>query len=285
MKPFIAKPRRIRSTPAWQATLLGLFLFILPGFAGAETLVFIQGFLGDGEGWRDSGITRALQRAGWQDAGHLRLAGSEVHRDSAPESTIRRYYTIDLPTYARLSKQAQALDQYINYVRKQHPGSALVLVGHSAGGVLARLYMVQHSTEAFAALITIASPHLGIGSTDLGLEMGARMLAWMTRLIGDDTLDLGWGLLRDLKKQASRNLLGWLNHQPHPQALYISIVHQTGQRYNNLADLLVPAWSQDMNRVYALHGLAATTLIRGGHELRPADGRLLVRILERLRRV
>jgi hypothetical protein len=52
-----------------------------------------------------------------------------------------------------------------------------------------------------------------------------------------------------------------------------------------LADLLVPAWSQDMNYVYALHGLAATTLIRGSHELRTADGRLLVRILERLRHV
>jgi len=157
---------------------------------------------------------------------------------------------------------------------------------HSAGGVLARLYMVQHEAQAFAALITIATPHLGAPIADSGLAAGERALSWMATLIGTDALDYSWGLFRDLEMERPHNFLGWLNHQPHPPAIYTSIVHEPRAPYvRSLSDWLVPAWSQDMNDVYALHGRTDTIVVSADHGLCAADGRLLIRILERLRHV
>jgi triacylglycerol lipase len=181
--------------------------------------------------------------------------------------------------------QARALDRYIDYVRKQHPHSGLVLVGHSAGGVLARLYMVQHDEDAFAALITIASPHLGSRSAEVGIEIGERARGWMAHLFGREMLDLRWGLIRDLRIERPHNLLGWLNHQPHPPALYTAIVRESRGHDDPPGNLLVPAWSQDMNHVYALHGEARTVRVPRGHGLSAEDGRLLARLLEQLRHV
>jgi triacylglycerol lipase len=286
---MLAAMMNIHSPALMRASVRAIWLavaFVLsPSLAGAETLVLIQGFLGDGDGWRGSGVTHALEQAGWRDAGHLSLARGMVRSNQPPEPAIRRYYTIDLVTYAPLTTQARMLDRYIDFVREQHPYSALVLAGHSAGGVLARLYMVQHDEDAFAALVTIASPHLGTRSAGLGVAASERMLAWMADLFGAETLDFHWRLFRDLDIERPDNLLGWLNYQPHPPALYTSIVRQADDHYDGFGNLLVPAWSQDMNHVFALRGRARTVTVPGGHGLRAADGHLLVKILGQLQRV
>jgi triacylglycerol lipase len=269
----------------WKVLLLAVALFLSPGLAVAETLVLIQGFLGDGDDWRDSGITRVLNQAGWRNAGHLSLTANGVRSSRPPEPALRRYYTLDLLSYAPLLTQAQVLDRYIDFVREQHPYSALVLAGHSAGGVLARLYMVQHYRQSFAALVTIASPHLGTHSAELGGTFAEGAFGWLADLVGEETLDFHWGLIRDLRIERLDNLLGWLNHQSHPPAIYTSIVRQPDGHLVDLGNLLVPTWSQDMNHVYALHGRARTVRVAGGHGLRTSDGRLLVRILEQLRHV
>jgi triacylglycerol lipase len=272
--------------PGWQAIWLSIALILSPGLAAAETLMLIQGFLANGEGWRDSGVTHILTQAGWQDAGELSLAQESVRSDQPPTPALRRFYTVDLPTYTPLMVQAQRLGRYIDFVRERHPYSALILAGHSAGGVLARLYMVQHKAQPFAALITVASPHLGTPIADLGLAAGERALSWMATLIGKDALDYSWGLFRDLEVERPHNFLGWLNHQPYPPAIYTSIVHEPRAPYiRSLSDWLVPAWSQDMNDVYALHGRTDTVVVSADHGLCASDGRLLVRILERLRHV
>jgi triacylglycerol lipase len=272
--------------PGWQAIWLSIALILSPGLAAAETLMLIQGFLANGEGWRDSGVTHILTQAGWQDAGELSLAQESVRSDQPPTPALRRFYTVDLPTYTPLMVQAQRLGRYIDFVRERHPYSALILAGHSAGGVLARLYMVQHKAQPFAALITVASPHLGTPIADLGLAAGERALSWMATLIGKDALDYSWGLFRDLEVERPHNFLGWLNHQPYPPAIYTSIVHEPRALYiRSLSDWLVPAWSQDMNDVYALHGRTDTVVVSADHGLCAADGRWLVRILERLRHV
>ncbi|HKF96063.1 MAG TPA: alpha/beta fold hydrolase, partial [Gammaproteobacteria bacterium] len=245
--------------PGWQAIWLSIALILSPGLAAAETLMLIHGFLANGEGWRDSGVTHILTQAGWQDAGELSLAQESVRSDQPPTPALRRFYTVDLPTYTPLMVQAQRLGRYIDFVRERHPYSALILAGHSAGGVLARLYMVQHKAQPFAALITVASPHLGTPIADLGLAAGEQALSWMATLIGKDALDYSWGLFRDLEVERPHNFLGWLNHQPYPPAIYTSIVHEPRAPYiRSLSDWLVPAWSQDMNDVYALHGRTDT---------------------------
>jgi pimeloyl-ACP methyl ester carboxylesterase len=268
----------------WRTFGTALVLLVLSGATSAETLILIQGLLGNTDRWRDSGVTLALEQAGWYDAGRLSIADGGVRANGSEGSSPKRFYTIDLPTFAPLLVQAETLDSYVSYLRRRYPHSGLVLAGHSAGGVLARLYMVQHHDEPFAALITIASPHLGSRSAELGAEIGERTLGWMADLFGRKTLEFHWGLVRDLRVERPYNLLGWLNHQPHPRALYVSIVRKSDAGKDPAGNLLVPAWSQDMNQVFALHGRVRTIAVDAGHGLRAADGRLLARILGWLRR-
>lgn len=252
--------------------------------ASAETLVLIQGYLGGSENWRDSGITATLGKGGVVNGGHLHLGRYGIDNKTAGGRGARRYFTLDLPTKAPLVLQSKHLARYLAYLRSKYPDSALILVGHSAGGVLARLYMVQHPKTAVAALVTIASPHRGTESAELGLMAGQTPLGWMGSMLGIDTLNHSQGLYHDLMRENPNNLLGWLNYQRHPEALYVSIVRSEDDETFGLGDLIVPAWSQDMSQVFALRGRARTITMQGSHGLRAEDGRLLLRILNSLNR-
>ena len=85
-------------------------LLVLAGAASspwAETLVLIPGYLGDGDGWRDSGVTQVLQRHGWADAGSLAVRQGWVQaRDLRPHGR-RRFYTLSLDSEAPLLYQEQ----------------------------------------------------------------------------------------------------------------------------------------------------------------------------------
>ena len=85
-------------------------------------------------------------------------------------------------------------------------------------------------------------------------------------------------MLVDLLPAESGNLLAWMNMQPHPDIAYYSVIRQLP---NVAGDSIVPAYSQDMNNVPALHGRSQTLLVPAGHGLAPQDGTLLAGILAR----
>ena len=47
----------------------------------------------------------------------------------------------------------------------------------------------------------------------------------------------------------------------------------------NFVDLVIPAWSKDMNQVAALSSRSSKILTQGGHGLTKQDGELLLMIL------
>jgi triacylglycerol lipase len=252
-------------------SLLLIFLLSLPAYAG-QTLVLIHGYLSDGSSWRPTGIVPVLQRAGWQDAGHL-FPNGPLPGQVPPSPTQRYLYTVTLPSEAPLVVQAQWLDFYLRTLQAKHPDNSLILVGHSAGGVVARLVMVV-SGIPIAGLITIASPHLGTDKAEWGSRLSHSPLGWITPFLGLETLNRSKQLYRDLSRETPANLLFWLNRRPHPKAFYVSIVRVGGDDW-------VPVYSQDMNDVVALRGLAMTVKTVGTHSLRPADGPLLASLLNK----
>ena len=258
-------------------------LLALAGLTAAlrgETLVLIPGYLGDGDDWRDSGFARVLQDQGWADAGSLGVRRGWVQiRGGGPDGG-RRFYTLSLESEAPLRYQERQLSAMMELLQRRNPGESLILVGHSAGGVLGRLYMVRHPDAPVSALISIASPHLGTDSAELGLMAGQSPLRWIASLLGAETLNRSQGLYFDLAREYPGNLLFWLNRQSHPEARYVSVV-----RSSNLplfGDMVVPAESQDMNHVYALYGRAVRLESGGSHGLDQEDGELLMHILRRL---
>ncbi len=240
----------------------------------------IQGYHADSGAWRTAGITQALGHLGWSDGGRLRLRAIGTPL-SPPGRGSMRYYTLELDSQAPLLYQVRQLQGHMQRVLRRHKGETVILLGHSAGGVLGRLYMVQHPKAGVSALITIASPHLGTESAELGLTVGRSPLGWIGRMLGSETLQRSVQLYADLVPEKPGTLLFWLNRQPHPEARYISVVRD-GRR-SLIGDLVVPEWSQDMNNVYALRGRAVTIPTGGNHGLEDEDGGLIARILRRLR--
>ena len=261
----------------WMRIPLLISLLLIALAAEAETIVLIQGYQAKGDNWRNSGITAELTRAGWADGGHMR-------NGTVPADPVSpHFYTVDLTTEAQLLRQLEELSSHLQRITEGREGETLILVGHSAGGVLGRLYMVKHPGSDVAALITFSSPHLGTESAEMGMMLGQSPMGMLSGLLGEenDLLGRSQGLFFDLVRERPGSLLFWLNRQPHPQARYISVVRD--ERLSWFGDMVVPVWSQDMNQVYSLRGRAVTIPTSGGHGLTEEDGKLLVRILRRLR--
>ncbi len=66
--------------------------------------------------------------------------------------------------------QAYQLRQILQAINQTNPGEPVVLVGHSAGGVVARAALVRGGAKNVKALITIASPHLGTYRAEQALD-------------------------------------------------------------------------------------------------------------------
>lgn len=259
--------------------LAALLLGISTG-APADVLALVHGYLGDAAGWRSSGVLGALERAGWRNAGALRYRpGGAIKTGRVSRESQRVVYTLDLPSEAPLLYQADALKALLDRVYPSGRKDKLIIVGHSAGGVVARLFMVRYSQPKVYALITIASPHLGTDTAELGLMTSLSPLGFFAPFFGADTLNKSRGLYADLTRERRGTVLYWLNHQPHPNAHYISVVRSSQTLFG---DMVVPTYSQDMNHVYALRGKAESVISSEGHGLERSDGTLLVRLLRKL---
>lgn len=253
----------------------GLIFVILGLFANsafADTLILVQGYRGDAGSWRGTGIARVLQLSGWQDAGHFSARAGRVVRWGPDQKNQNRFYTIDLPTEAPVSVQTKILAGYLTQVAALHKGEAIHLVGHSAGGVVARATMVGYPALKIKTLITIASPHRGTGAAETGLQVANSPLGWFTPMVGAGTINRSQGLYRQLVRERPGTYLGWLNRQKHPDARYVSIIRANGGD-------LVPVWSQDLNGVAALAGKAETYPVSGRHQLNRYDGLTILNIL------
>lgn len=252
----------------------------LPGAANADTLVLVQGYLGTAGSWRASGIVPILHQRGWTDAGHLYVGpnGRLVSTVAAPQST-NRLYTLDLPTEAPIAVQAQVLSANVAEIASRHPGEKIAVAAHSAGGVVARYEMVTNPKTQIGTLVTIASPHLGTSTAEVGSMIGNSPLSWVAPFFGASTINRSQVLYRDLWRDGPYTMLGWLNRQPHPKARYVSVIRSADVRAPYAGDSVVAGWSQDMNVVPALAGRAERFVSPGDHGLRTDDGLLIADLL------
>jgi pimeloyl-ACP methyl ester carboxylesterase len=257
-------------------TALFLGLFVIS--AKADVVVLVHGYLGSAASWGFSGISGMLQQTGWQPAGVMTPHGLAP----MPGATAQhKFYTVELPSLEPIALQAGILRDMLIYVTERHPQEALILVGHSAGGVVARLTLVQGRVPHAKALITIASPHLGtlraveaLDKTDDPFPISTFKSFFAGELY--DVVRNSWGVLLDLTPEQPGNLLFWLNRQPHPEINYLSVIRSGPV---GMGDELAPAYSQDMNNVIALRGKVETRQTPLSHILHPMDGQILAEIL------
>ena len=270
--------------------IIGLLALLLSQPLRADILLLVHGYASDAQTWEYSGINHELQVHGWPRAGILTATGPHgvpYVVGVAPEST-NMSFSVNLPAEAPLLVQADYLRAVLGGIRQHHPADRLILVGHSAGGVVARLIVLGDNPYKVDELITIASPHLGTVRAAQGLDVVDSKpffcpgpgIDFLKNVFGGssyDYLKYSRGVLIDLLPAESGTVLTWLNQQPHPDISYTSVIRKTPFAFG---DEIVPAYSQDMNNVPALRGRVKVLFTSAGHSLSPQDGILLAGILD-----
>lgn len=278
--------------------LFGLSLAFTAWESRADVLLLAHGYLSDASTWEASGVAQTLDRNQWRRTGVLVTGPMGVRVLSAPEQGGRtvplvantatpknKLFLAELPSTAPLGIQADHLQAMLWFLGKHYPKEKIILVGHSVGGVVARLVLVRSKMPSVTALITIASPHQGTPLAEDALE--ATSDSWPVEVFKDffggsqyQVLKYSRGLYIDIVRPWPGSLLFWLNGQPHPRIKYISIVRS--KPFILWGDRLVPGTSQDMNNLPALAGQSTRYVMASGHALHPGDGTLLVKILKDL---
>jgi len=260
-------------------TSLVIFLIaLMPLNSSADTLLLLHGYLSSSYEWHRSGVVPELDDAGWRDSGVLSINDEDRVLASKEKSRFtRRVYSLELSSEQSIDYQTKQLDQYLEYVRHWHPDEQIILVGHSAGGVVARAAMVKNPNPDLIALVTIASPHLGTKYAEVAQSISENLLVWVYGLPGMNKLYRSQGLFFDLIPNRTDNLIAWLNVQEHPPARYYSIVRE--ETNDAVQDFIVPAKSQDMNEVYALRGRCETYTLKSVHSMSTKDAQIINAIL------
>lgn len=267
--------------------LLPLML-LLSETSHAEVAVLLHGLLNNSSSWERSGAVDALEQMGWERAGRAQVGGPTgvlISRPPEKSRGNRILYLADVPTLIPLEQQSELLEQILTTLSRNHPGEAIYLIGHSAGGVVSRMAVIRNNVPELQALITIAAPHLGSPYANLAYDLAT--LPYPFRLVPKlmahekyKVLRKSRPMIKGLTLARPGTLLHWLNRQPHPEIGYYSVIRR--QPPSKSRDALVPFWSQDMNNIAALEGQSTTIPVLAPHRITAGDGYLLGSLLNRI---
>lgn len=254
----------------------------------ADIVLEIHGYKGSVMSWERSGVNTVLDNFGWKRAFVL-LAGpaglipmQQKHNKDAEKLIVNFQLNTELP----LIQQANAFTAALRWVNDRFPGESIIIVGHSLGGVVARLSLVRDGAPGVVALVTIASPHFGTALAYRGLDEvdDPFPINWLKELLAGESYDVlnrSRHMLRDILPALPGRLLYWLNSRVHPDIEYFSIVRS--RRDGSLGDEIVPGYSQDMRNIPAIKDKTVRLIEGFQHALGPLDGYELVNIFEQLR--
>lgn len=151
------------------AFMLALFMVLWPrrpqerivNRRAPSPILFVHGIGGSAQTWNEAGLTSYLRSRELEYGGVVRIYnGGAAAMNTAPDAD---FFLVEIsPSFQSLERWEESLATAITAVRKETGASQVVLVGHSAGGLAARKYLVDHPDDhGVAKLVTIASPHRG----------------------------------------------------------------------------------------------------------------------------
>ena len=264
----------------WMGRMLMLAgLLVMAPALWAKTVVLIHG-LASGPGvWYKEKVIQPLLANGWADGGVLPMVPNYMATKQAPNVV----YTVKLPWWAPLEVQTRLLDGVLKrlYAERKEP---VILVGHSTGGIVARLYSLapEQVRVPVAGIVTIASPNRGTPFAKMAWHMLKSPIGKMMKEMDDKSERLY--LARRLLWQIStdeHNPVEWMKYARHPEGVkYVSLVHTRKMDFKR-GDfgLIVPPKYQDLRRVPALSGRAQSYPVPAGHKLSAKDGGVLAQVL------
>lgn len=92
--------------------------------------------------------------------------------------------TVNLePIFGDIDHYADVVHRAVERLRADTGAARVTLVGHSMGGLAARVYLRKHGDSRVARIVTLASPHHGTIFGRLGHSRNARQMAKASRFI------------------------------------------------------------------------------------------------------
>ncbi len=226
----------------------------------AYPILLIHGLGSSSDIWTDRELVRYFEDRGLTYGGVLkRRSDGDMSVVRSGKSGSADFFAIEISDKdASLRLWARDVDAAIDAILRATGAPRVVLVGHSAGGVAARLHVVdQGEGHRTARLVTIASPHRGselatiallprqleelAATTEGVLGTGYAALASTARTLLSNIgpIDLEAPLLRDLAPEEYSDLLRDLNQRSHPTSLdYACVVTIGRQEIDSLTSLL-----------------------------------------------
>jgi len=243
--------------------------------AKADILLLVHGFQSDMLTWQRAGIITVLEQHGWHKTDYLIASPNGIVPMHTPEKIPdKKIVSLQLPSDIQLRVQANMFTAALHHLADVYPNEKVIVVGHSLGGLTARLSLVKNGVFQVKALITIASPHLGTDLALIGMqELDDNFMSrWFKRMFSGgryQMLENSAPVIYDILPERPGNMLYALNRQPHPDIPYFSIVrsYPNGQ----LGDQIVPGYSQDMHSVAAIRQRSTRILQGSRHDLTQQD--------------
>jgi pimeloyl-ACP methyl ester carboxylesterase len=239
-------------------------------------ILLIHGLSGSADTWTDSGYVEYLEGLGLGYGGVVRAErGRPVAiREGrvAPEEGEMFVFEVS-DSWASLELWQEELREVVVEVTRRTGLPRVVLVGHSAGGVAARRYLVEHPKDhRVARLVTISSPH---GGSELAvaaelqrsvgrLPLGRAATDVLERWEREHDLRPDSPLLRELLPPEDGNYLDRLNRSPHPTDVDYACVIATGTEVGADWKRLQMAFARTRNgeKAESLGELVATRVMR-----------------------
>ena len=269
--------------------VISLFAVLMVSLAAkADVLVLVHGWAADANTWVRSGVQAGLTQKGWREGGVILSTPAGIRTQlSHPLKAERILIRSWLPAEAPMMIQARFLMAQLQFIKNKYPNQKIIIAAHSAGGVVARIVLVNPEAPKVNMLITIATPNLGTHRAMDALDITDAKpffcpgpgIDFIKTVVGGSQyqyLKDSRAALVDLMPAGYSRLLTWLNQQPHPDIAYHAIIKQE----RGPGDEVVPAFSQDLNRVAVLKGKARVHLVSSPHGLNPGDALLIDNILK-----
>ncbi len=233
-------------------------------------ILFVHGLGSAPTAWETDGTIAYFERRGLRYGGIVR--GTQIRRPISESPPGQDLFTVGFTDpFGNLEVWAQELAAAIGSVRQLTGAEKVILVCHSAGGIAARRFLVDHPLDhTVHRLVTIATPHTGTELARLVSLKHAIMSrpelalfrSRMERIEHASRLPLDATVLAQLQPVDRNPWLDRLNRAPHPTDVqYVAIVVEHGRELSVWADLDAdmkrfaenPVNSTLVNRL--LHGL------------------------------
>jgi pimeloyl-ACP methyl ester carboxylesterase len=208
----------------------------------ADVVVLLHGYESNSSVWLNTGIHQTL---------------------SQKFTNQHKVYSIPLPSTAPLVYQAKVLSSQLQLIKAKHD-EPIIMVGHSTGGVVARLLLTSENNLDIKGLISISSPHLGSNMAFISNIISGAM-PFLGELPMFDTLSESKVLYGNIRRRSP--LLRQLNVLSHANVCYVSIIRSK----SFMSDMISTQHSQNMNNVPALRGRSFVIPSHSSHGLRPYD--------------